>query len=175
MSNITRHKCTGGLLVILVALLISGFAHAASSSSTNYTITRDVMSSGGGIDSSTNYKVRAAAGQSSAIGASTSSNYNVVGGFHAMRDANAPQITGVWPGDGPIGDTISVFIFGNGFDLTPGATEVYFNGVVQSAVESVSSEMLIVRVLGDAGLSGPVTVVTPAGSVTSSEALNFVP
>jgi len=42
-------------------------------------------------------------------------------------------------------------------------------------VAPVTSEMLIVRVQGDASLSGIVTVVTPSGVINSAEPLLFVP
>ena len=84
------------------------------------------------------------------------------------------NLTGIWPGDPEIGEWSSIFLFGTEF-TTDGTTEVYFNGVRQYLVAPVTSEMLIVRVLGDASLSGPVTVITPAGTVISVEPLIFVP
>jgi len=78
-----------------------------------------------------------------------------------------PGITGIWPGSAAIGESISVFIFGNNFTLD-GSTEVYFNGVRQYLVAPVSSEMLIVRVNVSAGLFGTVNVVTPLGSANSA-------
>ncbi|MBT8439218.1 MAG: DUF1566 domain-containing protein, partial [Gammaproteobacteria bacterium] len=83
------------------------------------------------------------------------------------------NLTGVWPGSPEIGEWTSIFLFGTEF-TTDGTTEVYFNGVRQFLVAPVSSEMLIVRVLGDASLSGLVTIVTPSGSVNSAEPLIFV-
>lgn len=154
-----------GLLSLLILICHTGIAAPASSA--NYQITHDVLSGGGGIGSSTNYTVRSAAGQSSAIGTSTSTNYAADGGFHAIRTAG-PSITGVWPGTGGIGETISVFVFGNGFDLTPGATEVYFNNVRQWIVQVVTEDMLIARVTIAPGLFGPVTVKTSAGTAISA-------
>jgi hypothetical protein len=84
------------------------------------------------------------------------------------------NLTGVWPGSPVIGEWASIFLFGTEF-TTDNSTEVYFNGVRQFLVAPVSSEMLIVRVLGDALLSGLVTIVTPSGSVNSAEPLIFVP
>lgn len=83
-------------------------------------------------------------------------------------------INGVWPGEAKTGEYTSIFIFGNEF-TTDGTTTVYFNGVQQFLVAPVSSDMLIVRVLGDASLSGPVEVVTPSGSAISPTNLTFVP
>ena len=84
-------------------------------------------------------------------------------------------INGIWPRQGTIGEYISIFIFGSEF-TTDGTTEVYFNGIRQWVVAPVSTDMLIVRVLGDATLSGPVAVYTPpGGTVTAPEPLVFEP
>ena len=163
--TILKQLFSSALLSLL--MLLCNTAIAASASSTNYSISHDVLSGGGGAGSSSNYAVRAAAGQSSAIGASSSSNYAADAGFHAIRTAG-PAITGVWPGSGAIGETISVFVFGSGFDSTPGATEVYFNGVRQWIVQVVTEDMLIARVTIAPGLFGPVMVKTSAGTAISS-------
>ena len=84
------------------------------------------------------------------------------------------NLTGVWPSTARIGEWESIFLFGTEF-TTDGTTAVYFNGVRQWVVAPVSTEMLIVRVLGDALLSGTITVVTPTGIANSAEPLNFVP
>ena len=84
------------------------------------------------------------------------------------------NLTGIWPSDPRIGEWSSIFLFGTEF-TTDGSTEVYFNGVRQYLVAPVTSEMLIVRVLGDASLSGTVTVTTPSGTANSSDPLIFVP
>jgi len=82
---------------------------------------------------------------------------------------NAPVITGFWSVEPVIGETISVFVFGNNFSTT-GGTQVFFNGIYQPLVSPVSSEMLIVRVPVEAALFGNISVTTGAGSATSSEA-----
>ena len=84
------------------------------------------------------------------------------------------NLTGVWAANPVIGEFSSVFLFGSGF-TTDGSTEVYFNGVRQNQLFPISSELMIVTVMGDASLSGTVTVVTPAGSVDSADPLIFVP
>jgi hypothetical protein len=84
------------------------------------------------------------------------------------------NLTGVWPGAPKIGEFTSIFLFGTEF-TTDNSTEVYFNGIRQFLVAPVSNEMLIVRVLGNASLSGTVTVVTPTGVVNSVDPLIFVP
>jgi hypothetical protein len=153
--------------VLFLLLLVFESSWAAPASSTNYSITHDVVSGGGGESSSANYKVRAAAGQSTAIGVSNSTNYTANAGFHAIRKTGGPSITGVWPGTGTLGQPLSVFVFGSGFDLTPLATEVYFNDVRQWLVQVVTPDMLIARVTVDPSLFGPVTVKTSAGTAVS--------
>ena len=170
MKHQTRNKQLFSIVLLSLFMLLCDTGLAAPASSANYEITRDVLSGGGGIDSSTNYTVRAAAGQSSAIGESSSSNYRNVGGFYATGFEGAPTITGVWPGTGAIGETISVFVFGSGFNPAPGATEVYFNGVRQFIVQVVTEDMLIVRVFITSSLFGPVMVKTSAGTAISATA-----
>jgi hypothetical protein len=85
------------------------------------------------------------------------------------------QITGVWPGTVTEGAATSIAIFGSEFDLTPGATEVYFNGVRQWIVQVISPDMLLVRTTPTMALSGPVSVTTPAGTAVSSTDLVVVP
>jgi hypothetical protein len=84
------------------------------------------------------------------------------------------SITGIWPNSAPVGESTSIFVFGNMF-TTDGTTEVFFNGVRQWVVAAISSEMLIIRTLGHEGLSGHVQANTPAGSATSPDIINFIP
>ena len=167
MEHKTLYSRLLSIASLSLCILLSNTGLAASASSANYAITRDLLSGGGGIDSSSNYTVRSAAGQSSAIGASSSTNYSATGGFHAVQTGR-PSITGIWPGTGTIGETISVFVFGSGFNPTPGATEVYFNGVRQWIVQVVTEDMLIARVTVAPVLFGPVTVRTSAGTAIST-------
>jgi hypothetical protein len=78
-----------------------------------------------------------------------------------------PRITGLWPGDAPLGETLSLFVFGDYLDPAPGATQVSVNGIAQPLVQVVSPEMLIVRLTVAAGMDGPVTVSTANGSADS--------
>jgi hypothetical protein len=84
-----------------------------------------------------------------------------------------PRVTGIWTSaPAVVGDTISLFVFGDYFDLTPGATQVFINGIQQFIVQPVTPEMLIVRVTVTAALiGGPVTVTASNGSANS--ATNF--
>jgi uncharacterized repeat protein (TIGR01451 family) len=86
-----------------------------------------------------------------------------------------PIITGIWPNDLPLGESASVFIFGDYFDMTPGATQVFFNGVQQFIVAVVSPEMAIVRASISESLFGPVQVNTPHGTATSPVDLGGAP
>lgn len=74
-----------------------------------------------------------------------------------------PRVNGIWPGDGPLGENISMFIFGEYFDATSGTTQVHVNGNQQFLVQAVSSEMLIVRMTVQENLTGPVDVLTNNG------------
>jgi hypothetical protein len=79
-----------------------------------------------------------------------------------------PQVTGIWT-SAPVvmGDTVSLFVFGDYFDLT-GVTQVFVSGIQQFLVQPVTSEMLIVRVTVEpAMIGGPVTVTTSEGSAIS--------
>jgi hypothetical protein len=81
-----------------------------------------------------------------------------------------PRVTGIWT-SAPVvtGQTVSLFVFGDYFDLAPGATQVFINGIEQFTVQPVTPEMLIVRVtVTGAMIGGPVTVTTPEGSANST-------
>jgi cytochrome c peroxidase len=80
-----------------------------------------------------------------------------------------PRVTGIWTSaPAVVGETISLFVFGDYFDLTPGATQVFINGIQQLIVQAVTPEMLIVRVtVTPEMIGGPVTVTTPNGSADS--------
>lgn len=88
--------------------------------------------------------------------------------------ASGLQLTGVWPSAVNNGATQSVFLFGSEFS-TDATTEVYFNGIRQFLVAEVSSDMLVVRITANPTMSGPITVVTPGGSVASSEPFVVLP
>jgi bacillopeptidase F len=79
-----------------------------------------------------------------------------------------PQLTSYWSnGDEVVGATISLFVFGDYFDM--GATQVYVNGIQQFLVQAVTPEMLLVRLtVTQAMIGGPVTVTTSNGSAVSS-------
>lgn len=81
-----------------------------------------------------------------------------------------PRVTGVWASSPvAIGQTLSLFVFGEYFDLTPGATQVSINGIQQLIVQPVTPETLIVRVtVTPAMIGGPVTVTTSNGSANSA-------
>jgi hypothetical protein len=67
-----------------------------------------------------------------------------------------------------VGETISLFVFGAQFDMAPGATQVFVNGIEQFIVQAVTPDMLIVRVtVTPEMIGGPVTVTTSGGSADS--------
>jgi len=81
--------------VLLAVLLMPAAAYAAGQSSANFTIESDVISGGGGDGSSPNYSIAHTAGQSSATGESSSTNYaNYAGFWHAATRLPAPDTDG---------------------------------------------------------------------------------
>jgi hypothetical protein len=100
----------------------------------------------------------------------------VVNAAQADKDGNGvgdacepPRVTGVWPADAAVGEIISMYVFGDYFDSSPGATRVLVNGLQQSLIHVVNAEMLIVRMTVAGGMAGPVTVITPNGSVSGPQ------
>jgi uncharacterized membrane protein len=85
------------------------------------------------------------------------------------------EITGIWPSVVTEGQWVSVFVFGFGFDTSSGGTQVSINGIPQSLVQVVTPDMLVVRTLATNSMSGPVTVTTSAGTVTSTQSLIVKP
>lgn len=79
------------LLATLMLLFLSLSAFSETRVSTNYQIKTDTIASGG-VSSSTNHILVASLGQSSAIGASQSSNYKLNGGFLSMGDQDSDGI-----------------------------------------------------------------------------------
>jgi hypothetical protein len=78
-----------------------------------------------------------------------------------------PQVSGIWPGDGTLGESISVFVYGDYFDNLPGGTQVLFNGNQQFLVQVVAPDMLIVRTVVSESSAGPITVITDNGSANA--------
>jgi len=85
------------------------------------------------------------------------------------------EVTGIWPSVVTEGQWASVFVFGFGFDASPGGTQVLINGIAQSLVQVVTPDMLVVRTLATNAMNGPITVTTSAGTVTSTQSLIVKP
>ncbi len=79
-------------------------------------------------------------------------------------------ITGLWPASGGV-NTV-VFVFGGGY--VPGATQVALNGV-NAPVAQVIDPSLIIFLVPPGATSGPITLTTPASSVTSSGSFAITP
>jgi hypothetical protein len=76
----------------------------------------------------------------------------------------APSITGFTPGSGPVGTSVS--ITGSGFT---GASDVRFNGTsVGAGGYAVNSDSQITATVPAGAGSGPISVVAPGGTATSS-------
>ena len=86
-----------------------------------------------------------------------------------MVRTGKPVITGFEPPAGPTRATVTI----GGLDFT-GATAVRFNGVAAQSF-SVVAESQISAVVPDSATTGPITVATPAGSVTSADAFVVAP
>lgn len=133
-----------------------------------YSINSDVFTnSPGTINNGDSVQVRLG----SSVNYSTQTTATLsIGGVSDTFNATtiADSTINIWPADVDIGDDISVFIFGENF-TTDGSTEVYFNGVRQWLVAAVNSNILIVRLTSvDGSLFGPVTVITPVETKTST-------
>lgn len=90
MLIVNRNK-----IVLLTGLsllsLISSVVHSASSSS-NFSITRNVVSSGGGTATSSSYALLSVVGGSSIAGASASANYSLYSGFLSIPDTDGDGV-----------------------------------------------------------------------------------
>ena len=75
-----------------------------------------------------------------------------------------PKVTSFTPSSGPVGTLVTVK--GSGFG---GVSDVQFNGVSTGALTSVSATRVKATVPVGAA-TGPITVMTPAGSATSAAA-----
>jgi hypothetical protein len=96
---------------------------------------------------------------STAAGSSTSAT-----DYEAIPSTDL-SINGFWPAHASPGDT--VFVFGAGFDTVPGSTEVRLDGGAPVPLVHVADEkMLLFRVPTDA-TTGPITVTSSIGSVSS--------
>jgi hypothetical protein len=95
---------------------------------------------------------RASSGDSFSVSTSTSPSAPVV---------PPPTISGTSPSSGPVGASVGI----GGHNFT-GATAVRFNGT--SADFTISSDGVIMTHVPAGATSGPVTVVTPNGTATSS-------
>src|SRR5262249_46616911 len=79
----------------------------------------------------------------------------------------APTISGFAPSSGYVGTAIT--ISGSNFD--PNATSVLFGSVVAALISTTTTQVTAVVPAGV--VSGPVTIVTPAGSATSAGAFSI--
>jgi hypothetical protein len=93
---------------------------------------------------------------------------------NGVGNACQVRITGLWPGTAAVGETVSLFVFGKGFETGIG-NQLYLNGNQVSLVQGVSSGMLIGRteIMGDD--YGPLTVTTPGGTDTLDPGLQPPP
>jgi len=93
-------------------------------------------------------------------------NYDAVGNLLSVTRQSSSQLAILTfsPPRGPVGSTVT--IYGTGFSSTPSQNTVSFNGT-NATVQSATSTQLVVTVPTGAS-TGPISVTTSAGTVTSS-------
>ena len=69
------------LAILACALLFATHSYAAVRSSANFTMNSDVLDSGGGSASSANFQLNGSIGQSTPVGPTASTNFNVLSGY----------------------------------------------------------------------------------------------
>ena len=92
-------------------------------------------------------------------------------GIMSMQEARAQQplsVSGFWPGSGPT-DT-PVYVFGSGFDSTPGATKVFVNNIPAPIMQVLSEDLLFF--LTPSGDTNGLITVTARG-ITKTSASPF--
>ncbi len=112
----------GGVeLFPLILIIIMSVGTANAQSSTNYKMQKDVLDAGGALSTSMNFKLDDAAGQPSAIGNSSSTNYSLSAGYlGAFDEAVQPQH---FTFSSNTGDSYSIVVTGatiNGTSLDTG-------------------------------------------------------
>lgn len=78
---------------------------------------------------------------------------------------NGVNITALWPAQGKTNSII--FVFGSGFDPAPGKTQVSLAGNPLYAVQVIDPALLLF-IVPEGAVSGPVTVTTPLGTATGA-------
>lgn len=98
-------------------------------------------------------------------------DYDQAGNFTAIRRISADTLTllAFFPHEGGAGDEVT--FVGSGFNA--GVTSVAFNGT--SAVIASVTPSAVVAVVPDAATTGPVTIVTPRGTLVTPVAFAIVP
>jgi YD repeat-containing protein len=93
-------------------------------------------------------------------------NYDAVGTLLSITRQSSSQLAILTfsPGRGPVGTTVT--ISGTGFSSTPSQNTVSFNGT-NATVQSATATQLVVNVPTGA-TTGPISVTTSAGTVTSN-------
>ncbi|WP_143477824.1 Ig-like domain-containing protein, partial [Pseudogulbenkiania subflava] len=105
-------------------------------------------------------------GLTDGIGSTATYNYDALGNIVSIGRTAVGQVAIIefTPNNGPVGSTVT--ISGTGFSTTPNQNTVKFNGT-NAVVSTASSTQLVAQVPAGA-TTGPINVVTPNGSATSS-------
>jgi hypothetical protein len=77
---------------VLALSLAPAIAYSGTTSSTSFLVTRSVFDNGGGVSSSSSYTLHSSLGQSSSVGSSTSTSFNLYSGFNSIPDTDSDGI-----------------------------------------------------------------------------------
>jgi large repetitive protein len=99
-------------------------------------------------------------------GSSAQYRYDPAGNLSAITPLTptTAAVTGFANAAGAVGSTTT--IYGSGFSTTPGANQVFFNGVAATVVSATANALVVVIPSG--ATSGPVKVTDSNGTVTSN-------
>jgi hypothetical protein len=77
---------------VLAFLMTPAIVYCGMASSTSFLVTRSVFDNGGGVSSSSSYRLHSSLGQGSSVSSSTSANFNLYSGFNSIPDTDGDVI-----------------------------------------------------------------------------------
>jgi len=97
-------------------------------------------------------------------------SYDAVGNVVSISRYNSSQLSIIYftPSSGTVGTTVT--IFGTAFSPTPSQNTVQFNGTTASITSATSTQLVVTVPSGSS--TGPIKVITSAGSVTSTKSFS---
>ena len=105
------------------------------------------------------------------VGEAATYTYDAVGNLLAIARNNATQTSVIDfnPNSGPIGSAVT--IYGTGYSATPSQNTVTFNGVAATVISSTLTQIATTVPAG--ATTGPIAVISPAGSAASATAFTI--